>query len=163
MKLTDDELRKLRNAFNVQKKTQANRKPDRNGNAIRLTMFFEEWLNVWIDSGKIALRGSGRGKFCMSRKNDLGDYAIGNVEIKSCEENSREAKQGRMVSQCTRNKMSASRAGCAKDKEHKAKLSETHRSLPQVKCPHCGTKGRKGGAMTRHHFDRCKSVAPHPA
>lgn len=163
MKLTEDELRNLRNAFNVQKKTQTNRKPDRNGHVIRLTMTFEEWLQIWTESGKIALRGSGRGKFCMARKNDLGDYAIGNVEIKSCEENSREAKLGRQVRQCTRDKMSASRAGCAKDVDHKAKLSEAHRSLPVVKCPQCGTEGRKGGAMARHHFDRCKSVAPHPA
>ena len=46
MKLTDQELRKLRNAYNVQKKTQARRKPDRNGHRIQVTMTFEEWLQV---------------------------------------------------------------------------------------------------------------------
>ena len=160
MKLTEDELRNLRNAFNVQKKTQTNRNPDRNGHVIRLTMTFEEWLQIWTESGKIALRGLGCGKFCMTRNNDLGNYAIGNVEIKSCEENSREAKLGRKVRQCTKDKMSASRLGCVKDDAHKTKLSEAHCSLPNVKCPHCGKEGRKGGAMARHHFDRCKSVAP---
>lgn len=45
MKLTDQELRKLRNAYNVQK-TQARRKPDRNGHRIQVTMTFEEWLQV---------------------------------------------------------------------------------------------------------------------
>ena len=163
MKLTDEKLRKLRDAYNVQKKTQGRRKPDRNGHDIKVTMTFEEWLQVWVDSGKLELRGNGRGRYCMARKNDLGNYALGNVEIKSCEENSREAKLGREVRQCTRTVMSAFRTGRAKDDVHKAKLSEAQRSLPNVKCPHCGTEGRKGGAMARHHFDRCKSVAPHPA
>lgn len=58
-------------------------------------MTFEEWLQVWMGSGKLHLRGNGRGKFCMARKDDLGDYALGNVEIKPCEENRREAKLGR--------------------------------------------------------------------
>ena len=102
MKLTDQELRKLRNAYNVQKKTQARRKPDRNGHRIQVTMTFEEWLQVWTDSGKLHLRGNGRGKFCMARKDDLGDYAVGNVDIKACEENSREAKLGRPAAACTR-------------------------------------------------------------
>jgi membrane protein YdbS with pleckstrin-like domain len=33
-----------------------------------------------------------------ARKYDLGDYEVGNVEIKSCEDNNREAKLGRPVS-----------------------------------------------------------------
>ena len=71
MKLTDRELCKLRDAYNVQKKTQTRRRPDRNGHRIQVIMTFEEWLQVWIDSGKLHLRGNGRGKFCMGRKNDL--------------------------------------------------------------------------------------------
>ena len=53
MKLTDQELRKLRDAYNVQKKTQRRRKPDRNGHRIQVTMTFEEWLQVWTESGKL--------------------------------------------------------------------------------------------------------------
>ena len=162
MKLTDQELRKLRDAYNVQKKTQARRKPDRNGHRIQVTMTFDEWLQVWTDSGKLHLRGNGRGKFCMARKDDLGDYAVGNVEIKACEENSREAKLGRQHSRCTRDKMSAARAGVAKSQAHKDSIAESHAALPIVRCPHCAKFGRQGGAMRRHHFERCKSSGGQP-
>jgi hypothetical protein len=155
MELTDRELRKLRDAYNVQKKTQGRRKPDRNGHRIQVTMTFDEWLQVWIDSGKLRLRGNGRGKFCMARKNDLGDYAVGNVEIKPCEENSREAKLGRSHSACTREKMSATRAGKTKSQAHKDRIADAHLALPVVSCPHCGTSGKQGGAMARHHFTGC--------
>ena len=161
MKLTDQELRKLRDAYNVQKKTQARRKPDRNGHRIQVTMTFEEWLQVWTDSGRLHLRGSGRGKFCMARKGDLGDYAVGNVEIKPCEENSREATLGRSLTACTRNKMSAARTGIAKSQAHKDSIADAHMALPLVTCPHCLRAGRQGGAMWRHHFDRCKSLHRH--
>jgi len=159
MKLTDQELRKLRDAYNVQKKTQARRKPDRNGHRIQVMMTFDEWLQVWTDSGKLHLRGNGRGKFCMARKDDLGDYAVGNVEIKACEENSREAKLGRPAAACTRTNMSATRTGVAKAQSHKDKIGEAHLALPVVRCPHCSKSGRQGGAMRRHHFDSCKSLA----
>jgi hypothetical protein len=157
MKLTDQELRNLRDAYNVQKKTQGRRKPDRNGHRIQVAMTFDEWLRVWVDSGKLHLRGNGRGKFCMARKNDLGDYAVGNVEIKACEENSREAKLGRPHSICTREKMSAARAGVTKSEAHKDSIADAHLTLPIVRCPHCSTSGRQGGAMQRHHFERCRS------
>jgi hypothetical protein len=159
MKLTNQELRKLRDAYNVQKKTQGRRKPDRNGHRIQVTMTFEEWLQVWIHSGKLHLRGNGRGKFCMARTNDLGDYAVGNVEIKACEENSREAKLGRPASACTRDKMSTTRAGVSKSQSHKDSIADGHLALPPVRCPHCSKSGRQGGAMRRHHFDRCKSLS----
>lgn len=158
MKLTDRELRRLRDVYNVQKKTQARRKPDRNGHRIQVTMTFEEWLQVWVESEKLPLRGNGRGKFCMARKNDLGDYAVGNVEIKACEENSREAKLGRPAAACTRTKMSATRTGVAKAQLHRDKIGEAHLSLPTVRCPHCLRSGRQGGAMRRHHFERCKAI-----
>jgi hypothetical protein len=159
MKLTDQELRKLRDAYNVQKKTQARRKPDRNGHRIQVTMTFEEWLQVWIDSGKLHLRGNGRGKFCMARNDDLGDYAVGNIQIKRCEDNSREAKLAWSHSACTRMKMSASREGVAKSQDHKEAIAKAHAALPTVRCPHCGKFGRQGGAMRRHHFERCRSVS----
>ena len=162
MKLTDEELRKLRDAYNVQKKTQARRKPDRNGHHIRVTMTFEEWLQVWMDSGKLHLRGAGRGKYCMARNDDLGDYAVGNVEIRSNEENSRDAKLGRPASTSTRVKMSRTRRGVVKHDEHRQALSRAHLRLQSVQCPHCGKVGRRGGAMSRHHFDNCPSKPRSP-
>jgi hypothetical protein len=42
--------------------------------------------------------------------------------------------------------------------EHKEKLREAFvgKKKPLVTCPHCGKVGG-GGAMTRHHFHRCKN------
>jgi len=151
MKLTVEELRTLRDAYNVQKKTQARRKPDRTGHRIQVTMTFDEWLQVWIDSGKLHLRGNGRGKFCMARKDDLGDYAVGNVEIKACEENSREAKLGRpgMKGRASPTK------GMTQSKASNDLRSASMLAVPQLKCPHCSTLGQRA-AMSRHHMNRCR-------
>ena len=49
---------------------------------------FEQWLSVWMASGKWDDRGCGVGKYCMSRRGDVGPYAIGNVFIQSSQQNS---------------------------------------------------------------------------
>lgn len=41
-----------------------------------------EWLRIWKQSGKLDLRGTGSGRYCMSRFGDVGPYAVDNVEIK---------------------------------------------------------------------------------
>jgi hypothetical protein len=60
-------------------------------NAIRrgidFQLTFDEWHNIWLSSGHLADRGRGRNKYCMSRYNDSGPYAIGNVEIKTNQDN----------------------------------------------------------------------------
>ncbi|AFN37312.1 homing endonuclease [Vibrio phage phi-pp2] len=61
------------------------------------------------------------------------------------------------TSDTTKEKMSKSRKGVSKSKEHSQKIREALLNLPVVTCPHCGKQGKKGGAMTRHHFDNCKS------
>jgi len=38
-----------------------------------------EWLDIWGD--KLPMRGKGKGKFHMCRKNDIGAYEVGNVYI----------------------------------------------------------------------------------
>jgi hypothetical protein len=52
-----------------------------------------QWLDVWETSGKLAQRGRGKGKYCMSRIKDEGGYVVGNVHIQLCEVNSFEALQ----------------------------------------------------------------------
>lgn len=51
---------------------------------------FIEWMSVWLQSGRWADRGVGKGRYCMSRRGDVGPYAIGNVFIQPVEQNSRE-------------------------------------------------------------------------
>jgi hypothetical protein len=78
------------------------------GNAFLLT--FEEWLNIWIESGQLDQRGRGRQNYCMARSGDIGPYAMGNVRICTNQENLAEVlerRRGTPVSLETRQKMSA--------------------------------------------------------
>jgi hypothetical protein len=58
---------------------------------IAFLLTFEEWWGIWQSSGKWELRGSGRGKYCMARTNDVGPYAVGNVRIERFEANCAES------------------------------------------------------------------------
>ncbi len=61
---------------------------DRNGHVIKVLMTFEEWMNIWWESGHWYQRGNKKASdFVMSRINDLGDYCVGNVRIISHGEN----------------------------------------------------------------------------
>jgi hypothetical protein len=55
---------------------------------------FDEWYDIWIQSGKWELRGRGEGKYCMSRKGDTGSYSINNVYINECVKNSGDKFRG---------------------------------------------------------------------
>ena len=58
---------------------------------IRFKLTFPEWYKLWNDSGHIDNRGRKSGQYVMSRKGDKGPYSIDNIEIKSCNENCKEA------------------------------------------------------------------------
>lgn len=53
---------------------------------------FEQWWSLWKD--RFHLRGTGRDKYVMARFGDEGAYEIGNVEIITMSENSRQANIG---------------------------------------------------------------------
>jgi len=57
----------------------------RRGVAWQLT--FEQWMQIWLDSGHWHERGTRRGCYCMARHGDIGPYAIGNVSIQLSIEN----------------------------------------------------------------------------
>lgn len=59
---------------------------------------FEEWVGIWLDSGKWWERGRGRGKYVMARTGDRGPYKVGNVRIDLHENNAREGNQTRIRS-----------------------------------------------------------------
>jgi hypothetical protein len=62
---------------------------------IPFELTFEQWMEIWEKSGKFEYRGRGKGKYCMSRINDMGAYAIGNVYINLNEINAHEGTKGR--------------------------------------------------------------------
>lgn len=59
--------------------------------AVEFKLTLAQWWAVWQASGKFHLRGTGRGKYCMSRVRDDGPYELGNVHVQLSTENSREA------------------------------------------------------------------------
>lgn len=129
------------------------RKPDRNGHKIEVKFTFDEWLAVWLQSGKLHLRGRGGGKFCMSRHNDLGDYEVGNVSIKSWEENSREAKLGRPG---LKGRVSPTK-GITWKQSTRDKRSQSAKNLEKFPCEHCAALHTRAH-LARHHGPRCKNA-----
>jgi hypothetical protein len=78
---------------------------------IPFLLTYEEWLQVWNDSGKLKERGRGADKFCMCRVGDLGSYEVSNVFIGTGRENVREGNLGKPVPQEVRDKISKSNSG----------------------------------------------------
>lgn len=102
---------------------------------IPFLLTYEEWLQVWNDSGKLEQRGRGADKFCMCRVGDLGSYEVGNVFIGTGRENVRAGNLGKPVPQEVRDKISKAHTGKPKEwsrgdknpmhrPEVKAKISE---------------------------------------
>lgn len=48
---------------------------------IDFLLTFEEWIQIWVESGHLHERGCKRGQYCMARFGDKGPYAVGNVKI----------------------------------------------------------------------------------
>ena len=89
-----DSIKDLKRKFNHQR-ARSRQRIDKNGNPIKWELTFDEWLDIWTMSGKLHLRGRGLGKYHMSRKNDVGNYAKDNVEIKCQADNVSEGQHGR--------------------------------------------------------------------
>lgn len=87
--LDADVVRQLRSdgVIGAYKKQEANSKI----RGIVWSLTFAQWFSIWQASGKLHLRGRGRGKYVMSRVRDDGAYELGNVHIQLADENSREA------------------------------------------------------------------------
>lgn len=56
---------------------------------------FKEWVDVWEASGKLSLRGVGRGRYVMARHGDEGPYHKSNVSIVLATINSRDGIETR--------------------------------------------------------------------
>jgi hypothetical protein len=69
-------------------------KSDAKRRGIPFLLTFEEWMSIWIDSGKWEQRGSRSGQFCMARFGDQGAYEVGNVKIILRSANTSEARKG---------------------------------------------------------------------
>ena len=63
---------------------------------IEFTLTFQEWWDIWQQSGKWEERGRKKGQYVMSRYGDTGPYAVGNVFIQTHTDNSKEALVGKI-------------------------------------------------------------------
>ena len=61
---------------------------------IEWNISFDDWYNIWMQSGKWEQRGRGVGKYCMSRIGDTGPYSKDNVYINECVKNSGDKFRG---------------------------------------------------------------------
>lgn len=59
----------------------------------RLTL--GQWWSIWEESGKWDMRGRNAGQYVMGRLKDEGAYAVGNVQILLCSDNSRLARMNK--------------------------------------------------------------------
>lgn len=91
--LTQRQLTRLKLKFRTQRQSTISR-IDKSGKPIIFKLTFDEWLDLWMASGKIDLMGRTSGSYVMSRYNDLGDYEVGNVFIQPVEDNIRDGHKG---------------------------------------------------------------------
>lgn len=66
--------------FDLQRKDAARR-------GIEFKLTFQQWLRIWLASGRWGQRGPRRGQYVMARFGDVGPYEEGNVKIIRSEEN----------------------------------------------------------------------------
>lgn len=112
------------------KRAYYNQKSNAKVRGIEFLISFDDWLEIWIDSGKLELRGSGIGKYCMCRIGDLGPYSKWNVFIGLFEVNSKDPfRNGREFSPETRKKISEALRGRSLSTIHKEKLSKARIGL----------------------------------
>lgn len=78
---------------------------------IPFLLSYEQWLAIWVASGKLDQRGRGAEKFCMCRNGDIGPYEVGNVFIGTGRENVRAGNLGKEMTQDVRDKISKANKG----------------------------------------------------
>ena len=54
---------------------------------IELELTFQQWLCIWVSSGKLGSRGKGRGQYMMCRTKEPGPYSVDNVYIGTAKQN----------------------------------------------------------------------------
>jgi len=93
------------------KKAYSQHKSNAKTRNIEFKLTFDEWKQIWVDSGKWDQRGRGANKYCMCRIGDLGCYEIGNVFIGLGKINVSDGNLGKPDSEKTKLKKSKALSG----------------------------------------------------
>lgn len=151
--LTREELAKAKLSYR-RKAGQCKHRQDRLGNPIEMRLTFEEWCHVWEESGHWGEWGVGRGKYCMSRYDDIGHYEIDNVFIQLHTENT--AEEGRRRTGANNPNFGKKRQGEPTPAELALYVQNGKNTAQMIHtCPTCGKEG-KGRVMFRWHMDNCQ-------
>ena len=109
------ERRRSREYKRLQSLTLEGAYKQHSGNAksrgIDFNISFDEWLQVWNDSGKLQYRGRGKDKYCMCRIGDTGSYSIDNVYIDTNSSNLSNGNLGKIMSNETKQKIANANIG----------------------------------------------------
>ena len=112
---------------------------------IPFELTFEEWYDIWQQSGKWEERGCKKGQYVMSRKGDIGPYTKENVFIQLHGKNVSEAQVG-----IKRPKRS---------KEHLDNFKKAYSLVPVVACPHCNINIKGKGNLFQHMRSKHEQAA----
>lgn len=96
---------------------------------IPFLLTYEEWLQVWTESGHLEERGRLAHQYVMSRVGDVGPYAVGNVFIQTSSQNSKDAAHPQTPE--TRAKISATKQARKQPSRRKPKI--LHPLTPEQK------------------------------
>lgn len=125
---------------------------------IPFELTFNEWLQIWQDSGKWDMRGKGKGSYVMSRIGDAGPYSVKNVYINSQEDNASLTNKGKLFKESTKEKMSNAHIGIKKSKEAVAKNAISQLSRPKYTCQHCAKIISGAGNLKQHIASKHKEI-----
>lgn len=105
------------------------------GRSIPFLLTYKEWSTIWERSGHWHERGCYRGQYVMARYNDIGPYAVGNVEIVQVIVNTTAPTKGAKTSQSMmgQKRPTVSKANKKRiwSKTSKAKISAFARTRPK--------------------------------
>ena len=117
---------------------------------IEFALTYEEWLNIWQQSGKLEYKGRTKGSYNMCRYGDIGPYAVGNVYIDKAEVNAGLATLGKPKSIEQKLKMSKAQKGIKKTKTAIKNNAIAQLSRPKYNCPHCNKVISGMGNVKQH-------------
>jgi len=106
-------------------KGDALRRKDFYGNPIQWNLTFEQWMEVWQQSGHWEERGCKKGQYCMSRYNDIGPYEIDNVFIQLHSDNIRQARLSKPLSSEVYAQIAEKNKGKKRSEDFRDRLSIT--------------------------------------
>ena len=91
---------------NITNTKYLNHKHSAKKRGIPFELSFEQWYDIWQQSGKWEQRGRGKDAYVMSRIGDKGGYTLNNVFIQSNSNNVIEGNMNRTITEETKTKLS---------------------------------------------------------